>query len=86
MKYHTTGANLSRRPLRCNVELEQANELITRLEDMGYEAELYEKYSGRCMYGDTTIGIVTDASPFSLNLVKIKYPRWDSMGLNYIYY
>lgn len=35
---------------------------VTMLEDLGHEASVYEKYSGRGMYGATCEGIMTDAS------------------------
>lgn len=36
-------------------------DVAERLEDLGYEADVREHYSGQGMYGDTTVGIVTDA-------------------------
>lgn len=68
------------------MELKEANEIIARLEDEGFEANLYEGYSGRCMYGKTTYGVTTDCNPGSMNHHEIDYPRMDSMGLDYIYY
>jgi hypothetical protein len=65
---------------------EDAQKMIAQLEDAGYEATLYEGYSGRCMYGKTTYGVTTDCRPVTMELHGIDYPRMDGMGLYYIYY
>lgn len=59
-------------------------------EEFGEEAKLYEKYSGRCMYGKTTTGVVADSTGivhramgalgFDFNVSE------DNMGLSYIVY
>lgn len=72
------------------------------LRESGYEAEVREDYSGRGMYGRTCCGIITNASgpmvgysitcamsdlgidPF--DWVDLIPKRWDSMGLQSIYY
>jgi len=68
------------------MELQAANALIEQLEEAGYEARLYEGYSGRCMYGKTTYGVTTDCNPGSMEYHEIDYPRMDSMGMDFIYY
>jgi len=76
------------------MELPDAIELVDFLQGEGYDAELYEGYSGRGMYGKTTTGVTTDASPGSMehmeeemeeNEIDPSFHR-DSMGLDYIYY
>ncbi len=71
-----------------------AVELKDFLQENGYEAELNENYSGRGMYGKTTIAVTTDANPHTMenleeemidaeiNLVFLM----DNMGFDYIYY
>jgi hypothetical protein len=74
--------------------LEHAIELVEFLESEGHEAELYENYSGRCMYGNTTTGVTTDARPCIMKDLEEEMEtagiepdmRSDSMGLDYIYY
>jgi len=76
------------------MQLEQATELVEFLESEGHEAELYENYSGRGMYGNTTTGVTTDASfgtmdsmEQSLEIAGIEpHMQRDNMGLDYIYY
>ena len=67
------------------MELNDAQDLIDILQGEGYEAELYENYSGRGMYGNTTIGVTTDARPHTIEDMNIGC-RSDNMGLDYIYY
>ncbi len=72
----------------------KAIELVNFLEAKGYDAELYEDYSGRGMYGNTTTGVTTDASPNSMENLEEDMEeaeidpsfRRDNMGLDYIYY
>ena len=74
--------------------MHEAVELMNFLQDEGYEAELYEGYSGRGMYGNTTTGVTTDASPGTMESMEEDMEnadidpsfRRDSMGLDYIYY
>lgn len=76
------------------MELEQATEVMHFLQDAGYEAELYENYSGRAMYGKTTTGVTTDANPGTMESLEDEMEeceietgfRHDSMGLDFIYY
>lgn len=60
----------------------KALKLIKKLKMEGYNASLYEDYSGRGMFGRTTFGVITDARNVS---PKIKLRR-DNLGLDYIYY
>jgi len=76
------------------MELPTAIDLVEFLQNEGYEAELYEGYSGRSMYGRTTTGVTTDARPHSMEAMEEDMEsadidpdfRSDSMGLSYIYY
>jgi len=73
---------------------EQAQKLMNFLQDNGYEANLYENYSGRYMYGRTTTGVTTDANPGAIEYMEEDMKNADidsdfsrdSMGLDYIYY
>ncbi len=64
------------------------------LQEEGYEADLYDDYSGRGMYGNETTGVTTDASPAAMEEMKEQMEEVeidpffckDSMGLDYIYY
>jgi hypothetical protein len=58
----------------------QAIKLMNDLSDEGYDARLYEEYSGRGMNGTTTIGVVSDKRFDS------KKFKSDSMGKQFIYY
>ena len=63
------------------MEKEDALKLIKKLEKQGHEVKLYEGYSGRGMFGDTTFGVQSN------NYFEPKSPlRVDNLGLNYIYY
>jgi len=74
--------------------MHEATELVEFLQNEGYEAKLYEDYSGRGMYGNTTTGVTTDASPGTMESLEEEMEeseidpsfRKDSMGLDYIYY
>lgn len=84
------------------MELELAKKLVELLEDSGEEASLYEEYSGRCMYGRTTAGVVCHGMGDILKVVienadqfvEDDYPmhdtvgtfRTDSMGMSTIVY
>jgi len=66
--------------------LQKAQEVVEQLGD-GYR--VYEGYSGRCMFGDTCLGIVGP----SISDIKAKASRrgfknhrTDNMGLDYIVY
>lgn len=67
------------------MKFSNAQDLVDILQGEGYEAELYENYSGRGMYGKTTTGVTTDASPATIEAMDIGC-RMDSMGLDFIYY
>ena len=75
------------------MDVNNAKELVKILQDKGWEAELYENYSGRGMYGKTTTGVTTDARPNTMDALSEQGGeledwdyRTDSMGLDYIYY
>ena len=42
------------------MDLELAKEIVNLMENFGEEAELYEDYSGKGMFGKTTAGVVVD--------------------------
>ncbi len=66
--------------------LQKAQEIVEKLGD-GYS--VYEKYSGRCMFGDTCLGIVGPNSSLIIYATKrrgFKNHRTDNMGMNYIVY
>lgn len=70
---------------------QKAKKLITLLEENGFDAKLYEGYSGRCMFGATTTGVTTDCSPFTFKESFRRYRsysdlRFDNMGRGFIYY
>jgi hypothetical protein len=76
------------------MQMQDAVELMNFLENQGFDAKLYEDYSGRGMYGNTTTGVTTDASPGEMEFMEEEMEeaeidpafRKDSMGLDYIYY
>ena len=75
------------------MQLHEAIELVDYLELQGYEATLYEGYSGRGMYGKETTGVTTDARPYDMEELETDIEeilprgyRTDSMGLDFIYY
>lgn len=76
------------------MQFEAAIDLKDFLQDQGYDAELYEDYSGRGMFGRTTTGVTSDATPYDVNEMQEDMEeaeidpafRKDSMGLDYIYY
>lgn len=75
--------------------LEQAQLLCETLEGEGYDAVVYENYSGRGMYGSTVTGIVASANiamaigwyarELDINVEDLPR-RTDSMGFQTIYY
>lgn len=54
------------------------------------DGRVYEGYSGRCMYGAVCWGLTSDSPPEDTHSVwkqhKLPAPRWDQLGLGYIYY
>ena len=44
------------------MEMELAEKLVFVLNECGFDASVYENYSGRCMYGKSTPGVDTEAS------------------------
>ena len=73
---------------------EQARAVVDMMVDDGYEAEVYEKYSGRGTYGSTCAGIVTNESVVLVGYYAAKAElepddlptRLDSMGRDAIVY
>lgn len=73
--------------------LTQAQEIVKILNDDGVEAEVYENYSGRCMYGATCTGIVCD-DPIAVGMAAVKAgvdggsrpKRQDHLGKSLIIY
>ena len=71
-----------------------AIDLMNFLQEEGYEADLYDDYSGRGMFGSETTGVTTDARPDSMDKMEEAMEeaeidpcfRKDNMGLDYIYY
>jgi hypothetical protein len=81
------------------MNIDQAREIVEMLDCTGnYDSSVYENYSGRGMYGDTCIGIVTNASPILVGYYAAKLEndlemeddqlpiRSDNMGKDIIYY
>lgn len=72
------------------MKLTHAQQIVAFLTESGEEATLYEDYSGRCMYGRKTTGIVTssvgDVAHAMAQLGIDDSRRSDSMGLDYIVY
>jgi len=83
------------------MELQAASELINFIQSktLDDEAELYDGYSGRGMYGKTTYGVTTSLRPQELTDIIENmddeeleihglqdYYNRDNMGLDYIYY
>jgi hypothetical protein len=59
---------------------EQAQFIVDAILETGEEANVYENYSGRGMYGDTTTGVVTDLSAGQILAAvvnQIKYSELD---------
>jgi hypothetical protein len=74
---------------------EDATVLASVIQNMGYQAEVYDDYSGRGMFGGTTAGVVTDmskelAESAAEDMLDDPEPfqdlRQDSMGLSLILY
>ena len=61
---------------------QQAKNLIKRIEDNGGEANLYEGYSGRGMFGEQTYGVMCGR----YDVPKKHKHRTDNMGLDMIVY
>ena len=86
LRHHTEGMEMN---------LDQAERIVSNLQGKGYEATVYEDYSGRCMYGETCVGISGErdmASEIAYEWAQEDYPkkdmpiREDSLGLGSIYY
>lgn len=73
------------------MKLEHAKKIVEHIEnEFGEEARLYEKYSGRCMFGKTTAGVVarsTEVIHRAMGELRIRCrTSQDNMGLSYIVY
>ena len=62
---------------------QRANKIVKQVIEDGGEAELRENYSGRCMYGKTTVGVVVSNRGEVDNQRGL---RWDNMGMRHICY
>jgi len=71
------------------MERAKALKAVEKLTTEGYEASIYENYSGRGMFGADTTAVVVEG-PWSENIVKdvpaLKKLRADSLGHDTIYY
>lgn len=74
------------------MELSTAQQVVEKLEDNGIEAQVYEGYSGRGMFGRTTAGVqlnhrydMDDAEDICPELKLAKVSQ-DSLGLGVILY
>jgi hypothetical protein len=67
-----------------------AEKILAAMQDAGMDAELYEDYSGRGMFGRTTTGIVCGSpedAAWAAGQAGVSKPRnMDNMGLQYIVY
>jgi len=68
------------------MKMEKAERMVEKLQDEGYEARLYEGYSGRGMFGRETTGVSTDAHPTTAAAVTGVRCSSDNLGLGYILY
>lgn len=66
---------------------EDAYKLAAAINAAGGSATIYDRYSGRWMYGATTTGVVTesDGAEYAAEL-GLPRPRVDSLALSRIYY
>lgn len=69
---------------RLKMKLATAKAMVKRINERDGEgtARLYENYSGRCMYGSTTTGVVLPGWA----IPKRNKHRVDNMGLDMILY
>lgn len=77
------------------MDVEQAQELVDALDELGYDAEVYEGYSGRGMYGSQVTAITSDsdirmalayvAGQTGLDFEEVPQ-RTDSMGRGVVIY
>lgn len=76
------------------MQMQDAVSLMNFLFNEGYDAEIRDDYSGRGMYGKTTVAVTTDANPATMEFMREEMENAemnpvyssDSMGLDYIYY
>jgi len=66
------------------MKLEDAKKIVAAAKEDGTELRLYENYSGRSTFGETTTGIVGSLAEIGyyagVAKVPVKSFRWDSMG------
>jgi hypothetical protein len=72
------------------MELKTAKRIVAKLNENDIEASLYEGYSGRAMFGDTTAGVSLD-SHYNLEQAKrlcrgLTKCRQDQLGRGVILY
>lgn len=74
---------------------QQADTLLQILTEDGYEADIYSDYSGRFMFGDTTIGVAVHDSYLDYHQLRVQieevdpdfpYINIDQLGVGYILY
>ena len=73
-----------------------AKRIVDACENQGYDADIYEGYSGRGMYGSETTGVTADSKSVIIQSIinesklfddlNISELRSDSMGLETIIY
>jgi len=72
------------------MELKTAERIVRKLNTINISAQVFPEYSGRCMYGRTTVGVVIDkaylANDAELCCPILKTSRTDSLGLGMIFY
>ena len=74
------------------MKLEHAKKIVEHLQNEFGEddARVYENYSGRCMFGRTTAGVVASSVGIirqAMGELKLRFSvSQDNMGLDYIVY
>ena len=73
-----------------------AKRIVDACKNQGHNADIYEGYSGRCMYGEETVGVTVDNKSELIQSIineselfdglNINELRSDSMGLETIIY
>jgi len=72
------------------MKIERAVKIVEKLVSNGIDARLYKGYSGRCMFGAETDGVVVD-SAYNMSEAKrvargLATARTDSLGRGVIFY
>lgn len=71
------------------MQLKTAKAIVQAAAELGLEISLYENYSGRGMYGETTTAVTGDRSDITEAAVSAKQTtrfRWDSLGKSSVAY